>query len=182
MGGRPNLQDQACQEGRDRPQCPRFTPRETATDEPLWLIECGRTGLLPQVCHQFTLQSFAHSPKLLVNTSVPAKVPLQLPSRVTPWWCASPVARCQPPPPPLLSLGSRARAWSRDRDGPGRRRPNLCSCLSTKPCLTASDPRLCQHTHTHTHTIPLSFLHPSGTCHLLSWNAAALCVCTPGQL
>lgn len=35
MGGRPNLQDQACQGGRDRPQCPRFTPRETATDEPL---------------------------------------------------------------------------------------------------------------------------------------------------
>lgn len=62
------------------------------------------------------------------------------------------MARCRLPPPPLVSLRSRARAWYRDRDGPGRRRPNPCSCLSTKPCLTASDPHLCRHTHTHTHT------------------------------
>lgn len=54
-------------------------------------------------------------------------------SPVTPSSCDSPAGRSLPRPRPPVKPG--------DRDAPGRRSPNLCSCLSTRLCLTASETR-----------------------------------------
>lgn len=166
MGVRPSPQDQVCLAVRDLHLCPQFTLRETATEELHWLTVCGRIGLCLQVCMRrmwtSTLEEVQTLSLFQQSSLYCLQVQRQPPFHVTYWWYVSQVGRFQLIPPPLVTRGSKAQAQGLDRVAPGTRSLNLCSCLSTRPCLTASDPEMPLHNqdlltsqlqlHTHTHS------------------------------
>lgn len=113
MGGRPNPQDQACQGGRDRPLCPQFTLRETATDALLLPIVCGRTGLHPQVSGRFNLQLILRKYHAVTVLSLcrfhSSSLPMQPTDNAVPQWdsfCSLPLLW------PARGPGPRFRTWT----------------------------------------------------------------------